>query len=51
MLTKKPPLKSYVKYHNDGSIWAQGQMAGRVMQAMLEMKKIDLAALEQAAQA
>jgi antitoxin component YwqK of YwqJK toxin-antitoxin module len=26
MPSKKPTKKQYVKYHNDGSIWAKGSM-------------------------
>jgi antitoxin component YwqK of YwqJK toxin-antitoxin module len=37
----KKKLTSYVKRHNDGSLWAKGKMSGKTMEGYWEWFRID----------
>ena len=39
--TQSKRAKNYVKYHNDGSIWAKGQMVGDTMAGYWECFRKD----------
>ncbi len=41
MITKKLATKKYVKYHNDGTVWAKGQMRGKVMEGFWQFFRKD----------
>ena len=39
--TNKTKTKSYIKYHNDGSIWAKGKMADDILTGYWEWFRKD----------
>ena len=41
MIAKKITKKKYIHYHNDGSIWAKGFMAGETMEGYWEWFRKD----------
>lgn len=41
MTSKKVQKKKYIKYHNDGSIWAKGTLAGGKMDGYWEWFRKD----------